>query len=256
MTTQPTGAPCWIELMTSDVKATRKFYSDVFGWHAGAASEEFGGYFMFFLDAAETTPVAGCMAMPPDFDIVDFWSTYLNVADVDAVVARATGVGAEIRQVAMVIADLGRTAYLIDPTGARVGLWQTNTFTGFTDLGPAAKPGMAAYFELHTRDFAGAVSFYRDVIGWDAVLSDEVPGLDYATLVPGSAGAGIMGAADYMGPDEQPSWQIYFACDGVDSTIERILSGGGSVLQPAVDTPFGRQAQVADPTGAVFRLMG
>jgi len=32
-------------------------------------------------------------------------------------------------------------------------------------------------------------------------------------------------------------------------------STGGSIVQPATDTPYGRLAQVADPTGTVFRLI-
>jgi predicted enzyme related to lactoylglutathione lyase len=31
---------------------------------------------------------------------------------------------------------------------------------------------------------------------------------------------------------------------------------GGKVVQPAEDTPYGRLAVAADPTGAVFKLLG
>jgi uncharacterized protein len=33
-----------------------------------------------------------------------------------------------------------------------------------------------------------------------------------------------------------------------------ITEHGGSVLRPAEDTPYGRLASAADPTGAVFNL--
>jgi predicted enzyme related to lactoylglutathione lyase len=55
--TVTTGAPCWMDLLTSDTGRAREFYGRVFGWTAGEASPEFGGYFMFFIDGA---PVAGC----------------------------------------------------------------------------------------------------------------------------------------------------------------------------------------------------
>ena len=40
----------------------------------------------------------------------------------------------------MDIDDLGRQAVLVDPTGARVGVWQAGTFPGFTVLGEVGAP--------------------------------------------------------------------------------------------------------------------
>lgn len=43
----PIGSPCWVDLWTSDVAASRRFYADLLGWQAQEPSPEFGGYFMF-----------------------------------------------------------------------------------------------------------------------------------------------------------------------------------------------------------------
>ena len=43
----PTGAPCWVDLMTSDTERSRAFYGELFGWTAEEPNAEFGGYFMF-----------------------------------------------------------------------------------------------------------------------------------------------------------------------------------------------------------------
>src|SRR5580698_311883 len=56
----PKGAPCWIELGTTDADAVRPFYSELFGWTAEEPSAEFGGYFMFTKGGV---PIAGCMPM-------------------------------------------------------------------------------------------------------------------------------------------------------------------------------------------------
>ena len=40
-----------------------------------------------------------------------------------------------------------------------------------------------------------------------------------------------------------------------DAALERIVELGGSVAMPAENTPFGRLAQAADPTGALFKLV-
>ena len=57
------GAPCWMDLSTSDATVAREFYPALFGWTAEAPSEEFGGYFMF---NHKGVPVAGGMPAMPD----------------------------------------------------------------------------------------------------------------------------------------------------------------------------------------------
>lgn len=46
--------------------------------------------------------------------------------------------GGQVVVHAMPVADLGTMGFLVDPSGAGVGLWQANTFPGFVDL---AEPG-------------------------------------------------------------------------------------------------------------------
>jgi predicted enzyme related to lactoylglutathione lyase len=30
----PLGAPCWVDLWTSDIQGSRQFYAELFGWQA------------------------------------------------------------------------------------------------------------------------------------------------------------------------------------------------------------------------------
>src|SRR5438552_7262514 len=53
----PVGAPCWVDLFTSDTNKSRTFYGELFGWTAEEAGEEFGGYITFFKDGVG---IAGC----------------------------------------------------------------------------------------------------------------------------------------------------------------------------------------------------
>ena len=39
----PVGAPCWLDVFTSDPDKTRAFYGPLFGWKADEAGEEYGG---------------------------------------------------------------------------------------------------------------------------------------------------------------------------------------------------------------------
>jgi hypothetical protein len=49
---------------------------------------------------------------------------------------------------------------------------------------------------------------------------------------------------------------VYFGAADTDATLAAITRLGGSVLSPAQDTPYGRLAEAADPTGARFKLVG
>jgi predicted enzyme related to lactoylglutathione lyase len=49
-------------------------------------------------------------------------------------------------------------------------------------------------------------------------------------------------------------WSTFFGAGAgdVDKTLQVITEHGGSVLRPGQDTPYGRLAAAADPTGAPF----
>jgi predicted enzyme related to lactoylglutathione lyase len=49
-------------------------------------------------------------------------------------------------------------------------------------------------------------------------------------------------------------WDFFLGADDVDKTVQLIVENGGSVVRAAEDTPYGRLAAVADPTGAGFNL--
>ncbi len=52
------GAPCWIDLMTSDPTKARAFYGELFGWTSEEGGPEFGNYITFSKDGG---PIAGAM---------------------------------------------------------------------------------------------------------------------------------------------------------------------------------------------------
>ena len=144
-------------------------------------------------------------------------------------------------------------AVLADPSGAVIGAWQPGAHRGF---GVINEPNAPAWFELHTRDHRAAVDFYTTVFGWDAHTAADTDDFRYTTLGEGDeALAGVMDARNFL-PEGVPShWTVYFAVDDADATLERIVALGGAVVMPAEDTPYGRLAVAADPTGAQFRLL-
>lgn len=82
----PTGAPCWVELYTSDPDKSRAFYGELFGWTSDSAGEEYGGYVNFSKDGML---VAGCMRNDGEDGMPDVWTVYLASDDAEATTAAA-----------------------------------------------------------------------------------------------------------------------------------------------------------------------
>jgi predicted enzyme related to lactoylglutathione lyase len=244
------GSPCWTDLWTSDVDGSRRFYAELFGWSADEPDPTHGGYFMFTRDGA---PVAGGMGGMGDATPSDSWKIYLAADDIESSLTQAQSDGAQIVVEAMPVDELGVQSVLVDPTGAELGVWQQGTFSGFSALD---EPGTPSWFELHTRDFDRAISFYRSVFGWETVPLEGNPDMRYSTVrLPGQT-TDIAGILDISSvPDGEGSrWHTYWKVDDIDAVASRVTELGGSVVEAPTDTPYGRLATVSDPAGAVFKL--
>lgn len=248
----PAGAPCWIDLMTSNPAKAKEFYTELFGWSYETGDEEkYGGYIMAFKDGKS---VAGLMqSNQDDAGYPDMWTTYLRVDDIDATVAAATASGGVSFMPPMDVPEQGKMAMLGDPSGAAVGVWEFGGHTGFQ---AHETTGAAVWHELHSKNYDAAVKFYQDVFGWQTSVMSDTPEFRYTNLGEGeNAKAGIMDASGYL-PEQVPSnWQVYFQVDDVDATIATALALGATIINPAEDSPYGRIAGLSDPTGAMFKLM-
>jgi len=247
----PVGAPCWVDLLTSDPDASRAFYHRLFRWTSESAGDEYGGYVNF---AKDGLPVAGCMRNDGQAGTPEVWSVYLATDDAKATVDEAVAHGGQVIVPAMDVGELGTMAVVTDAGQAAIGMWKPGLHKGF---GVYDEPGAPSWFELHTRDYDASVAFYRDVFGWDARTMSDEPDFRYTTLGEGeSALAGIMDASQFL-PDGVPAhWEVYFGVQDTDAALTQVVDLGGAIVLPAEDTPYGRIAQAADPTGAMFKLRG
>jgi predicted enzyme related to lactoylglutathione lyase len=145
-------------------------------------------------------------------------------------------------------------AFVLDPGGAGIGVWEPKQFFGFATY---AETGAPSWWELLTTDYDNAVRFYRDVFRWDTATMGDSDDFRYTVQMVGEdQSAGIMDASGFL-PEGVPShWSVYFAVDDADEALERVTALGGSVVMPAEDTPYGRLATAADPMGAQFKLIG
>lgn len=244
----PVGAPCWIELFTSDVEATTAFYRELFGWTFDPPQEAFGGYFN---GHRGDQLVTGGMVNDGADGAPDGWSIYLTVTDVTEASERCEANGGTVLVPAMEVMDLGSMAIFADPSGAVIGAWQPGSHTGFTLYG---EPGSAAWFELHTRHHARDVAFYEQVFGSTTVVASDTDDLRYTMVVEGDEElAGIMDASPF--PEDAPlGWSIYFGTDDAEASMAKVQALGGQVTIGPDHTPFGILAGAVDPTGIAFKL--
>src|SRR5574340_233079 len=115
--------------------------------------------------------------------------------------------------------------------------------------------GRFVWYEHLTRDVAGAVAFYSDVVGWKTQPFGQ--GGDY-TMWVGSQGplGGVMELPEQAAKmGARPHWMAHVQVDDVDATAAQARKLGGQVHHGPEDIPtVGRFAVLADPQGAVLSV--
>ena len=242
------GIPSWVDLSSPDPQASAAFYGALFGWeHVPPENPEVtGGYGMFMLRGKLVAGVGPLMS--EDQPVV--WSTYVAVDDADEVAAKARDAGGQVFIEPMDVLDAGRMAFLVDPTGGFIGLWQAGRHHGAELVN---EPGALAWNELRTRDVDAAVAFYGDVLGWTTQPWEG----DYKTWVnDGDIVGGVTALGDEQPPEVPSHWSVAFIAQDVDASTAMTKELGGGVLVEPFDAPrVGRVAVLTDPHGAMFSIV-
>jgi uncharacterized protein len=243
------GTPCWIDIGVDDVARARAFYGGLFGWESQDGPPEAGGYVLCEIGGR---PVAGIGPKMGPAEMPPVWTTYIASPDADETASKIKSAGGQLIMEPFDVMDVGRMAIAADPAGAVFGVWQAGSHTG---VQRANEPGSLAWNENMSRDFDANKAFYQAVFGYDLGDMSE-GGFRYATLDLGGRPAGGIGELGPDVPAEIPAhWSVYFGIQDTDAALVRVAELGGTVIQPARDTPFGRMAVAADDQGAVFSLM-
>ena len=183
----PLGAPCWIDLTSSDLERAQDFYGTVFGWTFESQGPEVGGYITASKDGRR---VAGMLANVRQWPFPDGWSTYFHTADVDATLSAVIEAGAKVRLGRMQLPARGVMAAATDPSGAAFRLWQPLEAAGFEAV---SEPGAPVWHQLTTADESQALDFYRQVFGWQSETAASAGEFSYTTaLFDGEPLLGIM----------------------------------------------------------------
>ena len=242
------GTPSWIEHSSTDQQAAENFYSQLFGWQMqpGEMPDGQGSYDMAKLGDDHIAGFGPVMA--PDQPAS--WGVYLAADDVDAAVERAQQAGGQVNAGPFDVGEAGRMAWVQDPSGAHVGLWQAADHIGTQRANEANTP---VWNELVSADLEAAVPFYEQTLGM--TRNDFDMGGETYTMLQ-SNGRDVAGSMAPMAEGVPNHWNVYFQVDDVDAAVARTQELGGGVLGEAMDVPgVGRMAFLTDPQGAAFNVM-
>ncbi|MFB7631459.1 VOC family protein [Streptomyces sp. NPDC056149] len=245
------GAPCWVSLLTHDLRAAESFYGAVLGWRFRPATlgEEFA---VAMLDGE---PVAGVGALVQSFQVPVSWTAYFAVERADDTAGRIRERGATVAVGPLKLGP-GRAALAADRDGATFGFWEGQTLAWSVGTGHAP-----AILELRTRDAFAAAIFYAEVFDWATdrpggcqvtYEHDEVIVHDGTHVVAVLRGGGVEAAPD---PRVRPQWHVHFRVDDVRRATEAAVAAGGTVTPvTATRDGSGSQAMVRDPDGGLFTV--
>jgi uncharacterized protein len=236
------GTFCWADLGTSDPDAATAFYGALFGWETKRGPHEV--YSMLTLGGRN---VAG-LYRPPDDQPPPGWLCYPSVQDADATAALARELGGSVLLEPHAV-GVGRGAFLQDPQGAVMGIWQPDGHIGASLVN---EPGSMVWNQLATSDIEAAQSFYADLFGWsyEPLEGSSEP---YWNIRNGEGrlNGGVMGLPAEGVP---PHWLVMFTVADADAAAALVDERGGTVTVPPTAVPVGRFAAMEDPAGAAFGL--
>jgi predicted enzyme related to lactoylglutathione lyase len=241
------GTPSWVDIGT-DVDAALPFYTGLFGWDTESAGPDAGGYGLF-TNRGKVVAGYGPQQNPGP----PFWTTYVNVADVEAGAGAVTAAGGTVLVPPMDVLTAGRMAVCQDPQGGVFSIWEARDHIGAELVN---EPGSFSWTELLSRDVQGSQAFYATVFGWTAQTHDPDGPMPYTEFqLDGESIAGMMPMPPMVPAMVPTYWNVYFAVGDLDATRAKVSELGGTELFPPMEIPVGRFCGVQDPQGATFTII-
>lgn len=247
----PVGAPCWADLLVTDVPKAQEFYSELLGWTWRPGDESTGGYAVATLD---DHPMAGVSHRPESAPIANQWVTYLRTTGAQGLGAAVVDLGGKALTKPTRLGRLGRSIVATDPNGAVFGGWEAGSMPGFGLIGP---PGTPVWNELLSRDYERIQDFQARLFRHTFTEMGEPGEARWSTAQTrdGNPAYGLSEIGEEFAGAVAPHWITAFRPHDLVSGIGITLQHGGDVLYGPYDGPFGLGAVLRGPQGEVFSLL-
>ncbi len=249
------GRVVWHDLLTNTPAASRRFYSELFGWTFEPPGVElgFGADDSYMLIRHDGRLIGGM------FDVAELreeqnisqWVTLISTTDIDAAADRIAAEGGTVLTQPTALASRGTMGVFRDPAGALFALVQPKGGNP-----PDADPVINGFLwdEAWIDDVNSSTAFYSTVLGY----THEDHAIDasdstYRVLsMNGKPRAGVL-ANPFEG--ERPVWVNYIRVQDPAAITEQVEALGGRIIIEAQPRNIGGTvAFIAGPSGAGIAL--
>lgn len=235
-----------VVITANDLTASGAFYARLFDWQLQPMSAELTAV------SAPAGPMAALRSnMPAGFPAM---VPYLQVADVDAMLARVVTAGGTVERAAWKVPMVGKLARFKDAGGTIYGLTDAQAPGPMPPIpmpiGSNPKPpaGAICHLEMYAANGAAAARFFGELFGWGTLAT--MP--QYVAFDPGAGVAGIFQSHT----PSLPALAYLYATD-VEAKLAEIEAAGGQRLGAPMRMPgAGCFGYFKDPSGTQMGLIG
>ena len=246
------GKVIFVELVTPDLAAAKRFYAELFGW---TFRDIQAGGTKYAEASLNGRPVAGLIHkdVPAGERRQPAWLSFFAVRDVDAARQTALQHGAKVLFEPHSIPNRGREAVFADPQGAVFAVLASSSGDPPDVL---AVPGEWIWSSLITSDPDTDAAFYQTLFDYEVFDLPADAGAQHLMLASDNYARASANTLPANRPNMRPHWLNYVrVVDAAKMTARLVALGGRVLVEPRVDRHGGKVAVVADPLGAHFGLL-
>lgn len=244
------GKFVWHDLLTTDSPAVEKFYAGLFGWTFEAQKGRENPYKAIRLAGVPIGGIVDVSAKKSEAPSAT-WLNYVSVADVDKAVAAMRSRNCKVLREPGPVGSNARAAVVVDPQGAILGLARITK--GDPPDADVVPEGSFLWMEYVAEDAAGALTFYKDVLGYTAERIDGGANVEYSVLKAGDKPRAGLYATPWK--EVRSNWLPYVrVADAAAAARKAEALGGRILLAPKPEVRNGTLAIVTDPSGAALAL--
>jgi len=242
------GKFVWRDLMTDDISAVKKFYSELFGWTYLDIGESDNDYSVVL---HEGKPIAGIFKLRDVESKNKFsqWISYLSVMDMNKTVDYIKDNGGSVYREPFELPNRGNVSFIFDSQQAVLAFVKSSSGDP-VDQDPVYNEWF--WTELWTNDVEKSINFYQGLFGYDhRTFNTRAENKYYVLEKENRPRAGII---KIPFENVKPHWMPYIAVKDPSEIVKRVEQLGGTVYLGTEGIAGNNAAIIADPSGAVFTV--